>query len=213
VTTNDVRLEVLVEEPSARQALEHLVPRIVPGVRYAIREFAGKDRLLQELPSRLRGYASRMRCQRLKIAVLVDRDADDCVKLKQRLERMADDAGLGRRAGARGDCVVLNRIVIEELEAWFFGDVSALRRAYPRVPASLGEQARYRDPDALAGGTWEALGRVLANGGYQTSGLNKLRTASDVAPHMDVEANRSRSFQVFRDGLRRMLSEERDAQA
>lgn len=39
-------------------------------------------------------------------------------------------------------------------------------------------------------------------------GLNQLEAASAIAKHMDVESNRSRSFQVFRDGLRRLVSEE-----
>jgi hypothetical protein len=211
VIGGDTLLEILVEEPSARQALEHLVPKIVPNVRHVIREFAGKDRLLRELPMRLRGYASRTTRERLKVAVLVDRDDDDCVALKKWLDQVAAEAGVGRRGTGDADRVVLNRVVVEELEAWFFGDVPALRRAYPRLPASLGEQAGFRDPDAIAGGTWEALGRALAKRGYQTSGLNKLSTATQVAPHMDVEANRSRSFQVFRDGLRRLLMEDTHA--
>lgn len=210
MSSEETLLEVLVEEPSARWALDHLVPKIVPNVRYVIREFAGKDRLLKELPARLRGYAIRSKYERLKVAVLVDRDDEDCVALKGRLEQMATEAGVGRPREQQGR-VVLNRVVVEELEAWFFGDVPALCRAYPRVPASLGEQAGYRDPDAIKGGTWEALERVLARGGYHTSGLNKLRTATDVAPHMNVEANRSRSFQVFRDGLRHLLSEDAHA--
>lgn len=48
---------------------------------------------------------------------------------------------------------VLNRLAIEELEAWFFGDVAALHSAYPRVPSTLGRRSRYRDPDAIRGGT------------------------------------------------------------
>jgi Domain of unknown function (DUF4276) len=211
VSGGETLLEVLVEEPSARRALEHLVPKIVPHVRYVIREFAGKDRLLKELPVRLRGYASRLTRERLKVAVLVDRDNDACVALKKRLDQLAVEAGPGRRGTDDADRVVLNRVVVEELEAWFFGDVPALRRAYPRLPTSLGEQAGFRDPDAIAGGTWEALARVLPKRGYQTSGMNKLRTATEVAPHMDVEANRSRSFQVFRDGLRRLLMEDTHA--
>ncbi len=38
-------------------------------------------------------------------------------------------------------------------------------------------------------------------------GLRKVAAAEDIAPHMDVENNRAKSFQVFRDGLRRLVSE------
>jgi hypothetical protein len=32
----------------------------------------------------------------------------------------------------------LNRIAVEELEAWFFGDIEALRAVYPKLSATLG---------------------------------------------------------------------------
>jgi hypothetical protein len=37
---------------------------------------------------------------------------------------------------------------------------------YPRVSKSTPERAKYRDPDAIAGGTWEAFERILQNAGY-----------------------------------------------
>jgi hypothetical protein len=193
-------LEVLVEEPSAEAALNILLPRIVPGVPFQIVPFNGKDSLLRKLPDRLRSYAGYWAETSLRLVVLVDRDTDDCVALKTRLCAMARQAGLPTHA-------VLFRIVIEELEAWFLGDVPALRAAYPRVPASLAGRTRFRDPDAVAGGTCQALERVLQQGKYHEKGLQKVRAATDIAPHMDIENNRSKSFQVFRDGLRRLVKE------
>ncbi|MGH3822708.1 MAG: DUF4276 family protein [Pseudonocardiaceae bacterium] len=95
---------------------------------------------------------------------------------------------------------------MEELEAWFFGDVPALCAAYPRVPVSLGQQAKYRNPYAISGGTWEALERVLQKYRYDQGGLAKTVAANEIAQHMNVEVNRSRSFQVFRDGVRRLVA-------
>ncbi|MEC3980999.1 DUF4276 family protein [Amycolatopsis sp. H20-H5] len=204
--TEPISLEILVEERSAKQALDILLPRIVPAVPFEIREFQGKDMLVKELPRRFAGYAERMRWERLKVVVVVDRDDDDCKDLKRRLEGLAEKAGLSTTASVARQ--VLTRIVIEELESWFFGDVSALRQAYPRIPSSLGNQAKYRDPDGIGGGTWEALARLLAKHGYHKPGLAKLQLAKDVATHMDIENNRSQSFQVFRDGVRRLVSEE-----
>lgn len=162
--------------------------------------------MLKELPQRFAGYAARVRWEKVKVAVLVDRDEENCRELKDRLLTMAKDKGL-TAVSASADPDVLIRIVIEELESWFFGDVPALRAAYPRVPASLHKQQPFRDPDRIAGGTWERLGQVLAARGYHRSGLQKLLLASDIAPHMDVENNRSASFQAFRDGLRRLVKE------
>jgi hypothetical protein len=193
-----VRLEVLVEEHSAETALTYLLPRIVPGVPFEIVTFEGKPDLLRKLPDRLRAYSHYWSTINMRIVVLLDRDRDDCARLKAELERVTAAARLPSHA-------VLLRIVIEELEA-FLGDVPALCRAYPKLPPSLGERSGYRDPDAICG-TWEALERVLREHGYYPKGLAKSVAARDIAPHMDIEANRSKSFQVFRDGLRRLVRE------
>jgi Domain of unknown function (DUF4276) len=118
------------------------------------------------------------------------------------LEQATLDAGLvsrSRASGGRYD--VLNRIAIEELEAWYFGDWPAVRAAYPRVPSGVPRRARYRIPDAIAGGTWEAFERILQDAGYFPGGLPKIEAAQAIAPHTDPARNTSRSFQVFRDAL------------
>ena len=100
---------------------------------------------------------------------------------------------------------VLNRIAIEELEAWFFGDVHALNQAYPKVPKTLGVRSRYKDPDSIKGGTWESLERELKKSGYFIGGLRKIEAAKTISAFMEPERNNSKSFQVFRDGLREMV--------
>jgi hypothetical protein len=194
-----VTLEVLVEERSAETALKHLLPRIVPGVPFEIIAFEGKPDLLRRLPDRFRAYSHYWSMINMRIVVLLDRDRDDCLQLKAELQQVGATARLPSHA-------VLFRIVVEELEAWFLGDVPALCRAYPKLPPSLGVREGYRDPDAICG-TWEALERVLREHGYHSKGLAKSVAAQDIAPHMNVEDNRSRSFQVFRDGLRRLVRE------
>jgi len=89
----------------------------------------------------------------------------------------------------------------EELEAWFLGDVKAITAAYPGVPPSLAHQAGFRDPDAILGGTWEALERVLQRAGYHRGGLEKIKAAREISQHMDPHRTSSKSFQVLRDGL------------
>ena len=195
-------------------ALRILVPRIIPGVSYEVFAFDGKQDLLDKLPKRLDGYQRWAGNVGLGLVVVVDRDADDCNELKDRLAECAHAAGMtsvSRAAGRPG--TVLNRIAIEELEAWFFGDVPALVQAYPGVPVSLGAGRKYRDPDAVTGGTWENLERVLMKAGHHPGGLAKSRAAADIATYMDVETNESRSFQVFRDGVRLLVQEGTHAQA
>ena len=92
-------------------------------------------------------------------------------------------------------------VVVEELEAWFLGDMEAVRRAYSRIPASLLNTPRLRNPDSVIGGTWETLEKTLQRHGYFKGGYPKVEAARTISTHMDINRNRSKSFQVFRDGL------------
>lgn len=199
-------VEVLVEEPSMEAALRVLLPRLLGSVSFEIHPFRCKDDLMDSLAARLAGYA-RWLPATYRVLVLVDRDDDECHELKARLEAASMAAGLATRSmDTHGRWIVANRVVVEELEAWFLGDVPALRAAFPGVPASLGQQAKFRDPDTVTGGTWEALERVLQRAGYFRGGLRKVELARAIAPHMDPGRNRSRSFQVFRDVLREIAA-------
>lgn len=51
-----------------------------------------------------------------------------------------------------------------------------------------------------------ALERVLQASGYHRGGLAKIAAATEIAQHMNVDINRSRSFQVFRDEVRRLVA-------
>lgn len=185
-------------------ALHALLPRLLGDVTFDIHCHQCKDDLLRRLPDRLRGYASWLP-EDYRIVVVVDRDGDDCHELKQRLEQMAKDAGLTSRGNAGGlPYQVVNRLAVEELEAWYFGDWNAVLSAYPKAPATVPKQRKYRDPDAIAGGTWEAFERILQRAGYFRTGLRKVEAARAVARHWQPTHNRSHSFRVFLDVVREM---------
>lgn len=201
-----MHVEFLVEEPSAEAALFNIVPKILHDVTFRIHPFQGKQDLLSKLLPRLKGYRGWLP-EDWKIVVLVDTDDEDCKELKAKLEEKAETAGLmtkSRRIGA-SYFQVLNRLAIEELEAWFFGDVEALHYVYPRVSLNLEKKAKYRDPDSIRGGTWEALERELKKTGYFRGGFSKISIARDVSGHMVPGRNRSKSFQVFHEGLLSLL--------
>jgi hypothetical protein len=203
-----MHVEFFVEESSTEAFLEGCLKRWLPNTcSFKIHSFQGKRDLLASLPSRLRAY-SQWAPEDYRFAVLVDEDRQDCQELKARLERAAAHAGMQTKssapAGARFK--VVNRIAVEELEAWFFGDIDALVAAYPKVPRTLARKRQYRDPDHIAGGTWEALERVLQRAGYYPGGLPKIETARRMAPLMDDARNHSTSFQCFIRGLRALVA-------
>ncbi|MEO8409281.1 MAG: DUF4276 family protein [Propionivibrio sp.] len=195
-------LEILVEEPSMEAFLRVLLPKVLPeGATFEIYPYQCKDDLLAKLPSRFMGYSSWLP-NSWRIIVVVDRDDDDCEALKERMESMAIDAHLRTRTVAvAADWQVANRIAIEELEAWYFGDWQAVEDAYPRVPHTIPRQQQYREPDGVLGGTWEAFERVLQRAGYFRNGLRKTEAARMIAKHTNPARNSSGSFQVFRDAV------------
>jgi len=203
-----LHLEFLVEEASLESALTQILPKILPStVTYKIHAFRGKTDLLAKLPNRLKGYQAWLPPD-WKIVILIDEDREDCLKLKQQLEIMAISSGLITKSSCQKDksFQVLNRIVVEELEAWFFGDVEAIRQAYPKASPNLATQKKYREPDAIKGGTWEALERVLRNAGYHQGGLEKYKASSEISKYMNPESNLSKSFKVFYQGLLEIIN-------
>ena len=195
-------LEILVEEPSMEAFLQELLPRLLcDQATFAIYTHQGKSDLSAKLGERLRAYAKWLP-EHWRIVVIVDRDSEDCQILKQRLESEADAAGLrSRSSSADAPWQVVNRLAIEELESWYFGEWSGVRKAYPKVPLSIPKQAAYRCPDAIAGGTWEAFERILRRAGYFSGGLRKMECARAVGKQIDPAISASPSFVIFRDAL------------
>ncbi len=201
-----MHIEFLLEEPSAEALLAGVLPKLLPeSVSWKFHLFQGKPDLLKQLESRLKGYRAWLP-ESHRIVVLVDEDRQDCKKLKAQLEKAAKNAGLLTKttAGAKQRFVVLNRIAVEEIEAWMIGDPAALKAAFPRLPASFASRSKYRSPDAISGGTAEALERLLQTSGYYKAGMPKIEVARKVGVFLQPDINKSPSFQTFAQGLSRL---------
>lgn len=166
-----------------------------------LRTFQGKPDLLKKLPSRLAGYATTLkRVPRTRVMIVVDRDNDDCVALKQKTEKMAQNAGLLVRASGRPP-VVMVRIVVRELENWYFGDWAAVQAAFPKVRGE--PPAKYRaNADTAHNKTWDVFRACLSGAGVSMD--SKVRCAECIAPHLDPDPNSSVSFQAFLQGVREL---------
>ena len=132
--------------------------------------------------------------------VVVDLDSQDCVRFKREL------LGVLQTCNPRPTTVF--RIAIEEGEAWLLGDRDAVKAAYPNAKDAV---LKGYTQDSICG-TWEVLADAvhpggsapLKNAGYRAAGRAKCDWARNIAPRLDVNRNRSKSFQVFRDGVRRL---------
>ncbi|MBL0127741.1 MAG: DUF4276 family protein [Flavobacteriales bacterium] len=194
-------VEFFLEEPSAEAFLQAFVAKLLPAdTEVVFRVFRGKPDLLKKLPDRLRAMYWIPADHR--VVVLVDEDREDCKVLKAQLEAAANAAGMLTKSAAQGRSFkVLNRIAVEELEAWFLGDPKAIQAAYPRFRPNHARRNDLQRPDGCTGGTWEALERALQKGGYYSTGLPKIEVARNMAEHMVVKRNTSPSFMQFVQGI------------
>ena len=119
-----------------------------------------------------------------------DNDGAPCQELKARLQQLCREAG-------RPDALV--RLACQELEAWYLGALEALAVAYahPELPA-LGGKRKFRDPDKLISPSQEL--RQLVPTFRKIEGARRM---GECMP-LDETQNRSRSFQVFVAGIRRL---------
>ncbi len=182
-------LVFFLEEPSAKVMLEGVLPRVLPDtadVRFIV--FQGKQDLEKNLVIKMRNWL----LPETVFIVLRDQDAGDCNSIKNNILSLCRQAGKDN---------VLVRIACRELESFYIGDLHA-------VEIGLGvsglarrqNKAKYRTPDALANPSLELS--KLTRQAYQ-----KIAGSRAIAPHLDVASNRSHSFTVLIDGLRRCLSE------
>jgi hypothetical protein len=193
-------LELFVEEPSMEAFIKSWLPRnLADGDTFSVAVFNGKQDLLKKVPARLLGYKEWLP-ENYRLFILIDKDDDDCHELKSALELACVSSGFATRASAP-QWVASTCIVIEELEAWYFGEWSAVVAAFPGVSPNVPHKARYRNSDQIVGGTWEALERLLQKHGYFTGGLQKIAAARAIGENFSSVRCTSGSFQHFLGAL------------
>ncbi len=212
-----MHFEILVEDQSGKKALEVLVPKIIGSEHtFSIHSYKGVGRipkhmkdvddaskriLLENLPKLLKGYGRTFAGYpgTYAAAVILVCDLDDKC-LKEFRNSLLEILNACSPRPTTGLC-----IAIEEGEAWFLGDRSAIKRAYPKAKEAV--LSSYVN-DSICG-TWEKLADAiypggaqrLAKQGWQTVGREKSKWAEEISLHMDVRNNKSASFCYFRDKL------------
>jgi hypothetical protein len=133
-----VNLVFLLEEPSAKDLLSGLLPRLLPQrvhVHYLV--FEGKQDLEGQLVRKLRGW----RMPDSAFVVLRDQDAAECRVVRARLATLVEES---KRTPS------LVRVACRELESWIVGDWHAVAEAFERPSlAGLAMKEPFREPDEL----------------------------------------------------------------
>lgn len=182
-------LVFFLEEPSAKEMLTGLIPRLVTSeisIRYIV--FTGKQDMEKQLIKRLRGW----QLPDSIFVVMRDQDSSDCQTVKQRL------TGLCQQAGKIG---VLVRVACRELESFYLGDLSAVERGLDMRGLSVHQNSKkFRNPDNIDKPSDELY--RLTGGRYQ-----KMAGSRAIAPHLRLKGNRSHSFQVLIKGISQLLGD------
>jgi hypothetical protein len=185
------RIIFFMEEPSMLDTLRALLPKLYPKWLeehdWVPIVFPGKQALDKGINSKLLAW----REPGIRFVILRDNDNGDCRALK---------AKLLQKSTCRPAEEVLVRIICQELESWFLGDIPAILSAYPRCGLKAEQlPAKFREPDTL-GKASEELARL-------TKTKAKRSRAEMISPAMNPQQNRSHSFKVFLAGLERLVAQ------
>lgn len=219
-----MHFEILVEDQSGKIALEILIPKIInteqntfnvhcyKGIGHIPRDLKSSSEprkriLLEQLPRLVKGYGKTFAGYRpdypAVLIVLCDLD-DRCLKVfRKELMVCVDQCDPSPETHL---C-----IAIEEGEAWYLGDLAAVKKAYINAKDSVLNS--YKN-DSICG-TWETLADAVFSGGrkslsklgWQKIGQEKATWAAKISPFMEIDNNLSPSFCYFRDKLRRLSGE------
>ena len=181
------RIIFLLEEPSMKELLEVILPKILPPeIGFLTVPHEGKRDIELSIPRKLKGWKYPGDC----FVILRDNDGSDCTKTKKKLIELC-------HKGGRSDTLV--RIVCQELESWFLGDLKAIELGFAKPGLGKKQQAKkFRNPDSL-GSPSKEIEKLLGSYG-------KISGARLIAPHLDLEPeiNTSTSFNVFLKSIRRL---------
>ena len=185
-----LQLVFLLEEPSMKKTLEVLLPRFLPkNVHFICIAHEGKQDLEKSIPRKLKAKGWN---QETKFVIVRDKDSADCLKLKRELIEKCEQAGKPN---------TLIRIACHELESWFLGDLSAvgeaLRSKKKEQLSKLQNKEKFRNPDTLSSAKQE-LKKLFPT--YQPNS-----SSGEIAKYLDFNKNSSQSFQVFIQGVKKIV--------
>ena len=207
-----MHFEFLTEDQSSKEAMNILIPKLFGnGITFRVRSYKGlghipknlrpktdasKRILLDRLPEILRGYGRTPNSG--TIVIICDLDDRDGRQFLTELNRVLDSCDPKPSA--------VFCLAIEEFEAWYLGDLNAIKKAYPRAKSNI--LSGYKN-DSICG-TWELLADAIYKGGcktllkkgWQAVGEQKSIWAKTISPYMDVDSNISPSFNAMRSQLR-----------
>ena len=168
-----------------KELLDGLLPRLFPGLNFICIPHEGKRDLERSIPHKLRAW----RVPGDRFVIMRDNDNEDCVALKDRLQKLC-------RGSGHDDALI--RIVCQELEAWYLGQPDAMADAFgDEGLRKIGALRRYHNPDARSNPSKDIARHYKF--------FQKINGARRMADYLSPEGNRSGSFNVFISGVTKLL--------
>ncbi|MBM2813611.1 MAG: hypothetical protein HW421_373 [Ignavibacteria bacterium] len=179
-------LVFLLEEESAKALLENLLPRIFQNITFKCIPFEGKSDLEGNFVKKLKGY----NVPNTFFVILRDQDSADCYVIKNNLKEKCVDA-------SKPDTLI--RIACQELESWYFGSLVSVEKVLNISNLShYSIDKRYRIPDSIVNPKQEL--KKITNQKYR-----QVSSSREIGNIMDYRNNTSKSFNVFIEGLKRII--------
>lgn len=183
-------LVFLLEEPSAKEMLKSLLPRILnPEIEFRLIAFEGKQDLQKQLVHKIRAFQNP--CARF--IILQDQDSHVCIRIKEKL------LDLCRQTLKHKNCLV--RIACKELEAFYLADLSAVEKALNISGLAKKQLTRkFKMPDNLESPSHEL--EILTKHAY-----SKVAGSREIGKQLNLGNTRSPSFQNLISAIHRMQNE------
>ena len=161
-------------------------------------------KLLNDLATYLRGFNKSLQGIEAAIFIVVDNDTRDTEAFRNELKSVAEQ---NRITIDHVFC-----IAIEEMEAWLLGDAEAVKQAYPSAKLQI---VQSYEQDSICG-TWELLADAIYPGGlkrfrkdcptFVEKGKYKNEWAQQIGQYMQIQKNKSPSFQYFIQEISKRLA-------
>jgi hypothetical protein len=170
--------------------LDRLLPHIFPGwvekQHFLCVPHEGKRDLDKSIPVKLRAWQERG----VRFVIVRDNDNANCILLKNDLIKLCQDSG-------RPDTLI--RLVCQELESWYLGDLHALDKAFGTSIDTPKNRKRFAHPD-----TWEKSSHEIKR---LIPTFQKIGGARNMAEHLQVQNNLSHSCRIFFAGIQKIAQE------
>lgn len=175
---------IMVEEPSIGHVVNIIAERLGIANRTKIIAHEGKGDLKRSFPRKVRAWNAGMTT---RFVICMDNDTANCTVLKNELRALLPP---------NPSHEFKIRLVMNELEAWYLGDMDALELAgyIPKDSAVKNQKKKsFRVPENMVNAKREFLKLVKTQG--------QITLARSIAPHLNLQNDRCKSFKHFVEAL------------